>query len=273
MEFFDNTDNNSNPIQIEFNAGKLARNLMIICLCFEISFVVLDIFVNYLRWSDFKCMRRIFNIAREDSIASFFGIFQTLMVGITLWIIVFIQKKSQAPKKEIISWGVLALFFTYMAVDDGVQFHERLGTVFEVMFETIGPPRKMSPLGSHILHFFPSYPWQIVFLPFFGAIGLYILFFLRKQFESNNSIWLVILALSCFVVAVGLDFIEGMDKTHAWNFQTMIMDKYNLEKYPVNHFSKSIEEFLEMVGITLFWTSFVLHFKIILRKGICLKSG
>ena len=77
-------------------------------------------------------------------------------------------------------------------------------------------------------------------------------------------------ALSCLVVAVGLDFVEGLYEDHAWNLHAGLdrwleLDEFANEWFDksgfaaVVHCSKSIEEFLEMLANTLLWVVFLRH--------------
>jgi hypothetical protein len=56
-----------------------------------------------------------------------------------------------------------------------------------------------------------------------------------------------------------MDFIEGLDEKHVWNFHSVINEKYQLDHDAVRHFSKSIEETIEMLGTTFFWIAFMSH--------------
>jgi len=256
------------PIRIRVNMDQLIRNILIFCIGCEIGFVLMDIIFNFLEFSEYKTIRRFWNIAREESLASWFGTTQTFMAGLTLWLIFFINKHTETSWKTVFGWFVLAMFFTYMAIDDGAEIHERLGTVFELMSEKNEGTKALSSWAARLLAFFPSYPWQLLFLPFFGIVGVFMFFFLWARLDVKTARLMILLALACFVAAVCLDFIEGLDKNHQWNIHTMIREKYDLEKYTVRHFSKSLEEFLEMLGITLFWTSFIQFFKLLPKTGV-----
>ncbi len=260
--------NEGGNIQIGINPDRVARNVFICCLVFEIFLVLIDVFINYYELSDIKTIRRLCNIAREDSLASWFGTTQTFIAGLTLWLIFYLARHSSAPKTTAAGWCLLALLFSYMAVDDGAELHERFGTAFEIVFENKGAPDASMSWASKLLDIFPSYAWQILFIPFFGIAGVFMLIFLWRELKHKKAKIIIVLALTCFVTAVGLDFVEGLDKKHEWNFHTMIREKYDLQKYTVRHFSKSLEEFLEMLGITLFWTSFILYFKYLPKGGV-----
>jgi hypothetical protein len=70
--------------------------------------------------------------------------------------------------------------------------------------------------------------------------------------------------------AVGLDFIEGLERDHALNLYDRIADAYDFAAFTrerfktsefetLRHFSKAIEETLEMFAMTLFWVTFLTH--------------
>lgn len=207
----------------------------------EVLLVFLDATVNYGEWTQIGAIRRLFNITREDALGNWFQSTLTLFVGLVLWFI-FLRVKREDFWRGI-GWLLLAVFFTYMAIDDGAKIHERIGTAVN----------EMAP--SEELFDFPSYTWQLVFGPFFGAMGIFILLFLWREFrERKLRIWTIV-GLSCFILATGLDFVEGLEEGYTW-----LVDTYSLNKRAVEHFSRALEEFLEMLGTTFFLISFLHHF-------------
>lgn len=163
-----------------------------------------------------------------------------------------------------VGWLVTALFFIYMAMDDGAQIHERVGTAFETIAK-----REDSGIFASILSVSPSYPWQLIFVPILGSIGLYMSYFLWQESQSSGSRTLIFFALFAMGVAVGLDFIEGLDKAHPVNIYTHLRDYFKVRSDTVWHFAKVAEEFLEMLSITLFWLVFSKHmFYLIKQSGI-----
>ena len=122
-------------------------------------------------------LRRLFDIAREDSLASWFACTQTLLLGLTLGFIWLCKKNQPNRQREALGWLILTRFFLYMAVDDGAQIHERLGTVFKKTMEQAG----------NNLDFFPSYTWQIIFLPVFVGLGVFTYYFLWNQLTEKIS--------------------------------------------------------------------------------------
>ena len=107
-------------------------------------------------------------------------------------------------------------------------------------------------------------------MPIFGAAGIFMLVFLLKELRSEFSTYLVVAGLACFVVAVGIDFIEGLDENHKMNLYSYLertndWDAFAARRFgetpytAMRHFGKSVEEFLEMFGMTLIWVALLRH--------------
>lgn len=250
-------------VELSVDSKRLARGILVFCILAEIAFVALDYHVNYGKAIDIGPIRRIFNIAREDGLASWFGTTQTLLAGLTLWLIYLSVKHQGGLRWRAAGWLVLALFFTYMAVDDGAQLHERLGSAYQATKRGAG-----SSLGL-----FPSYTWQLVFLPFFGALGLFTFLFLWQELRATASRALLVVAISCLVLAVGLDFVEGLDRNHRWNLYSWIAQHRELEQWStgrfaqpafetLRHFSKSVEEAIEMLANSILWFLFLRYLSV-----------
>lgn len=251
----------SDIARLNIDPVRLARRVFLLCVTAEIVFVLLDYHVNYGRLVDVGAIRRMTNIAREDSLASWFGTTQTLFVALTAWVLFVLARAGHVAAWRQVGWTVVAAMFTYMAVDDGAQLHERFGTLAQVWSDTSGP----SVLGA-----FPSFTWQILFVPVFGLFGLALAFFLWRELRSRAAFALVSLALGCLVLAVALDFVEGLEVDHPLNIYTWIVTQVDLEDFAatrfrqnaydaVEHFSRSLEEFLEMLANTLLWVTFLRH--------------
>jgi hypothetical protein len=254
------------PVELSVRARRLVVSVFGVCLGAELLFLVLDYFVNYSRGAAVASVRGLANIAREDSISSWFGTAQTWMIGLTLaliWWTVRAARPAGAGAWRSRGWLFLAVFFCYMSADDGSRIHERIGTAFKVVALDPGEGDK-----GAILQLFPSYSWQILFLPIFAAVGLFVIFFLWRELRDRLSWLFVAGAMACLAAAVGLDFIEGLSGDHPWNLYTAIAERYDLEAFTqarfsrdaeeaVGHFAKAIEEFLEMFANTVLWVVFL----------------
>jgi hypothetical protein len=167
-----------------------------------------------------------------------------------LWLIVLQMKGRSQGAWTRRGWVLLAVFFTYLAVDDGAKIHERVGTAiddlagsYDATASSESPPR------------FRSYTWQVVFVPLFGAVGLFALLFLWKQLKTPALRALLIIGLGCFVVAVGLDYIEGLE-----NGYDGVAERFDIDDDAVTHFAKALEEWIEMLGTTCLLIGFLTHF-------------
>jgi hypothetical protein len=241
---------------LKIDADQLSKRLLLLLVGFELFFVLLDFVVNYSEVIEYTSIHRLCNIAREDGLAGWFMTSQTLVAALVLWLLYWLSRNREEPNTfHRRGWLVLALFFTYMSADDGALIHERIGTMFERMMEKSG---KAGDVGivAQWLEMFPSYEWQFL-LPFFALIGLYVLYFLWKVLGIGRPMLMVLAAFSCFTIAVVLDFIEGMEADHPVNVYSWLKQAYLLEDYTVDHFAKVLEEFLEMLGISLFLAVFV----------------
>ena len=220
----------------------------------EIFFVLADAIINVGELTELSPIRRFFNITREDAVASWFGVTQTWMLGLTAAFLYALAKAGDAPRWRRFGWGFIALFLIYMAVDDGAEFHERIGSSVKYMLHGDDVYD-----GMPIAGFFPSYTWQLVFLPVFGAFGLFILWFLNRELKDTRLKLMVVAAIGLLVLAVVADFFEGIEMDHPFSLHGWIQTTWDLTEYQVRHFSKSIEEFMEMLAMTFLWITFLRH--------------
>jgi hypothetical protein len=256
---------NDAPADTTIDVGPLAARVFVGCVLVELALVALDYHVNYGRLAEIGAIRRLFNTAREDGLASFFGVTQTAFVALTAWLVARTTRLRGDGRRRTAGWLVLTGFFAYMAIDDGSKLHERVGTAVEHLSVRGGLPSA-----------FPSYAWQVVFLPFFAALGLFTLVFLWRELRDWTGRSCVLVGLGLFVVAVGMDFCEGLDPKHPWNPYAWIARRPGIEALAqarfqrpafdtALHFSKSIEEFFEMLGTTFLWTAMLRHWSILVR--------
>jgi hypothetical protein len=233
-------------VELRVDWRRLASRVLLLCLAAEVAFIVLDYHINYGRLIDIFAMRRLFNTAREDGLASWFASTQTLLVGLTLLAIHTVGRSR--------GYLILAIGFLYMAVDDGAQLHERFSSTFDALTER-----------STLAGWFPSYTWHVLFLPCFAVIGLYLLLFLWRKLDRTRPRLLLVTAVACLAAAVAMDFFEGLEEEHPANVYAAAVSRYpSLDAWSerrfgtaadesLRHFSKSIEETLEMGAMSILW--------------------
>ncbi len=256
-------------ITIDVDWPRFVRRLMLVAVGCELLFLVLDYFVNYGNPDGIGALRRLTNLAREDGFGSWFGTTQTMMIALTLWLC-FLAVRGRVdaplPRWHAWGWGALAAFFSYMAIDDGAQLHERIGTL---VYELSGKGSAGPSWFVGLVDIFPSYYWQLVFLPIFGSVAVLMIVFLWRVLD-RRLLLISAAGVVCFVVAVGMDFIEGLGASHPYDLHTLSADGLGLEAFAqrrfahtgfdsVRHFSKTLEETVEMFGQTLLWYVFLTH--------------
>jgi hypothetical protein len=239
----------ASPDPVVVASSRVVRSLGIALAGIALLLVFLDATVNYAEWASSGAIQRLFNITREDGLANWFQSTQTLMVGGVLWLIVLHTRGRGDERWTRRGWVLLAVFFTYLAVDDGAKIHERVGTAID---DLSGSDDLAEASDSRM---FPSYTWQAVFVPLFGALGVFALVFLWGQFRTPAPRVLLAVGLGCFVVAVGLDYVEGLDNGYDW-----LVERFDLDEYTVSHFAKALEEWIEMSGTTCLLIAVLSHF-------------
>jgi len=249
---------NSTGGVIAINGSRLPVRIFIFLLVAELLFVFLDATINVAEWSESRSIQRLFNITREDGLATWFMVTQTFVTGLVLWVIFLLQRSRSVSTARLAGWGFLATFFTYLSIDDGAMIHERLGTMVEQAYKSENSAYTGSLLGK-IQELFPSYEWQIVALPVFVGAGLFMLFFLWREFNTRGERLLLFTSAACMGIAVGLDFFEGLKFAHPLNLAAWFGTTFEFSAQSVRHFSKSLEEFLEMLAISVLMMLFLHH--------------
>ncbi len=212
-------------------------------LC-EVFLVVTDYFIHFQDYvTEIGPLKRIFNLAREDSLGNWFGAAQLLVVALTLWLVYATVRQTPATAWRKISWALLATFFTYMAFDDGARLHERLATAAKEILA-----------DSAVIEAYPSYPWQIVFAPLFVGVTFLLLDIFRRGLAERKSKLMLGSGLALYIVAVGLDVLEGVPKYGPAGMLDVLSDEGS---YAIRHYLKVTEEFLELLGGTCFLIAFL----------------
>jgi hypothetical protein len=234
---------------------KMIKIIFISCIAIQILLIVFDYIFNYLDVFDEKSIRRIWNIARENSIPTWFSSTQAQLLGVTVFLIAIVQAPYISRFKTWI-WLLIGMFFLWIGIDDFAEIHEKLGGALERMAE------KDDEEYGVIIGFLlknPSYSWHTFIAPFFALCGLGIAIFLWAAFWRLNLICYLILGFGCWIIAQGIDFTEGLDDID--RFYEWVQESLNIEhKYGVSHTFKVVEEVLEMFGTTLLWIGFLYYF-------------
>lgn len=240
------------PTILHLNPEKIVRGLFWSCFLFEILLVLLDGFLNYGRWLPYPPLRRLCNITREDSLASLFGTMQTFVLSGVAALLYLAARGSGATRFVRVGWLILLLLFAYLAIDDGAEIHERIGSSFKFHVQQASGTAADGSFGKGLLDAYPSYPWQPLVLPFLLIPGAFMCWFLWKEFTDVADRLRAGTAAACFAAALLLDFVEGMRR-----ISQQAADALGVTPHTVRHFSKSLEELLEMLAVTLLLVTLV----------------
>jgi hypothetical protein len=260
-------------VQVSIPIRRLTRFVVTFAILVEIFFVWADYYINYGQATTIGPLRRFFNIAREDSMASWFGCMQTALIALTLGLLYLLSRALPGTSRwQRTGWLIMTCFFAYMAFDDGTEFHERMGSTYgEIQDRSPRPAaQETSSLVARMDKIFPSYNWQLLLMPAFAALGLFTAVFLWRELATPRSRILLLASLGLLALAVGLDFIEGLERDHPWNLYEALQLRYDLDPFTVprfketsydalRHFSKSLEEFIEMFAQTILWGVLLVH--------------
>jgi len=224
---------------MKIDMNRLSVRAFIILVTCQVLLVVLDAAISYGRLVSNRAIGRLFNITREDSIPNWFASMQFLLIALVLWVICLRVRELDGAKWKARGWAFLTGVFLFLSIDDGSKLHERVGTWFK---------------AGDFVEGYLSYSWHVVLGPAFAAIGLFLLLFAWREFRSPQLKMLFLAGLACLGLAQFLDFLEGIDDVVEYLGQLL-----SVSNYTVQHFSKSAEEFLEMLGQTLLLVAFLRH--------------
>lgn len=269
MPCHDRASTGADTSAVVVSASRLALAVCAAAVCCEVFLVWADYYLNYSRGTPYGPLRRFFNIAREDGAASWFAVTQTVLIALTLFAL-HLGSRARPGATRLQRWGwlVLTLFFAYMAFDDGTQFHERIGSVWGRVRAQAVTGEEPAGWGTGLAALFPSYDWQFLFLPLFGAVGLFMLAFLWGELDSRGARTALLASIGLLACAVALDFVEGLPRAHPWNVVTawsrdagwkaFAMEQFGRSGFDaLRHFAKSTEEFIEMLAQTVLWAALI----------------
>lgn len=236
-------------IDVTFSREKV----LLVLIAAELALVLADLTVYVFNFAIPKPFQHLFDLTLEANIPTWFSSTQLLVVGIVSFL-VSRQRHALGLKRAALAWLVISAFFAYMGIDDASQIHERLATGASQL-------AKQTETDSGLLHAFikfPSYYWQVIFLPIFGSLGIFMLVFLHKELGKGASFWLFFSGLACYVIAVGLDYYDGLKGD---NYK-LIANYTVLSLQDVQHVLRVLEEYIELLGTTLFLGAFMKHLEV-----------
>lgn len=238
-------------VSIHIDFGFKLANLFAILVGIEVLFLLIDMIVTCCGLVTHPKLRLLLDITYEANIPTWFSSTQALVTGIVALLVGQIRSK-QSERKLAKGWYLTGGFFIYLGIDDAAQIHERVSTFINDAVKDSGG----NAFISAIMDLLPSYHWQLFFLPVFILVGVFMTWFLYHEFKHKSALPVFFAAMSCYAVAVGLDYIDGIPGNYR-----VAQEYLSFSTKEMVHLSRAIEEFLEMLGTTLFMMSFLLVYE------------
>ena len=215
------------------------------------ALVVCDFVFNYGQVFEAPQLRRLFNIAREDSLANWISSLETLLVAMALAMTGFFAQRAGHAKNSVRAWAGFAAFFLFLAADDGAKIHERVGPVARDLANRL--PASQGSWYNSFFDWVGGYSWHATVLPVFLVVGVALFNFAWRRLHTSQLRGVMLAAFALLAVAVGLDYFEG------W-FRNQAGDSFGgWERYTISHFQKTLEEFLEMTASCLLFYVYATH--------------
>lgn len=248
------------PADLRLQPGRVVRDLVFVMLCLEALVLLLDAWLYCGGVIASPELRTLFDASSEEGLAAWLGVTQSGLLALTLWAMAGLYGQAGLARRRRLGWTVLAACFSYLALDDGVGLHERIGTAFAAS--------EAAEVG--IGGAFPSYYWQLLLGPAFAAMGLFVLAFLWRELRTARRRLLLCGALILLALAVAMDFVEGLNPAHPLNVYAALAMAGDLEPLTerlfglsaygaVLHFGMALEEVIEMAAMTMLWAAVLRH--------------
>lgn len=219
----------------QIDAAAIARRILVAVLWIQVAVMVGNLLFNFFDIAGHISIRRIFNVAREESLPTWFASLQALLVSVTAWALWRIEESR--------GWLYVALFFLYVSIDDAAEVHERVATALSDTFPSLP-----------FLEDYPSFSWHLLVAPILAAGLLAVAVYQWRRIPTRRTLLLVGAGLAAFAVSQSLDVLEGIDGLfEGW------ADDLGVEDYTVSHGFRATEEWLEMLGTTALWAPMLLR--------------
>lgn len=237
-------------VKVDFQS--LIPRIFFTCVAIQVFLIVADFVFNYLDVMDELKVRRIWNIAREQSIPTWFSSIQTHLLAVTVFLVA-LAERHHVSKRRYSAWLAISAFFLWIGIDDFAAIHERMGIVLE---EWVWEGSDITIAGIEVVN--PSYAWHTLIAPVFVVCGIAITLFLWQKFRQHNLLKYLVIGFGLWVVSQGIDFLEGMEVID--DYYAAVQALWDIDdEYFVSHLMKVVEEEMEMLGTTYLWVGFLYY--------------
>jgi len=230
---------------IVIQSKKIVIYLIIILSILLLLHILVNIVFYYTGDQKLFGLNPLFNFFYEKNFPTFFSTI-ILFFSSCLLTIIYYLKKNDVDKYRY-SWGLLALIFLFLSLDEILELHEKLSAPMQRLLHIL--PNSLEYWGWTI-------PYTI-FLIFFSVA--YIRFFLHL--DKRFKIYFFISALLYILGALFFELIEGLYLTLQLPHITTKQDVYSIMLSFPYFVMVTIEELFEFNGVILFIYSLIEYIK------------
>jgi hypothetical protein len=225
-------------VTLEVDPTRIARRLALACAIAVVGLAWLDWQIAWGGRNLAGPLRRFCDAAREDGLAAWVATTQAAVIAAVAWACAVLVRRADVSSTRRAAWIAVAVVMTWLALDDGTQLHERLGTMLDDgLRATRRDPQATGALAW--LGRYPSYGWQLAVGPPLAAAAVFLLAFLLRELGTPRARRILVAACAAVALAVAMDFIEGLDRDHPWNFYARLAASERLDDWSHRRFDAS----------------------------------
>jgi hypothetical protein len=258
-------------VELHIRPLRLVLIPVVACFVVELLFLPLDYHINLKDLFDKGSLQRLFNLERGDSLPSWFATAQAMLTAMTLWLIYCAVKSRGASRHHRAAWLLLALIFSWMTLDTGVDLRENLGDPTTELLQDLLSKSEGTHWIEEISDSLRDSSWRLALVPVYMAVGIFMVVFLSRALKARYSKTLLGIALALYAGAIGLDICEGLyDNDYESTPYDSLAERYEFEEWAgafklmeadiLIHFSVGLEATMRMLANTLMWLLFLNHF-------------
>lgn len=212
------------PTELSVSVARTSQALVIAVLFLTFAGATVQFFKYALKYDYLLGLFDIFNLNSETGVGSWFAAVALLLCSALLALI--FSAKRRERDKFVYHWGMLALVFLYLSIDEGSRIHETIGNTLAL---------KVTGVTSGWLH----YTWVIYGAALVLVVGLSYLRFLAHLSTKMKRLFFL----------AGLLYVGG-----ALGMEVLCAKYYSLHgsQNLTYQMMAVVEECLEMTGITVF---------------------
>src|SRR5262249_30766263 len=231
-------DKNLNGGNLQKSGERIVRYIALIAFLTIAILVALDVSVSKLHVLPQKFLWVMFDLGSEANLPTWFACVLWLFAGMAALLCFWADQRVRPRRAGTKIWLLVSAVFIYASLDEVATIHEEVGTFLreEVSKHSLAA---VVPEGS------PHSPWILFYLPVVVLFLTLIVVFLWRRLKGSPALRLgLLLAVESYLVAIGLDYFQGLFP----QYQRMVSQKIGMKGADFVEVTVVTEETLELVG-------------------------